>query len=225
MGLDMYIYKRTKQYAKIEKEHAKLTAQLTGELEKHFTTKKAELDGIVQNFIHKYYNIITDKDRSTASITRTAKYVISNYAADSAEENYVDIIKWNLFNNLSVFDYHTTLQTATAIAVEFIEAVKPLCTVDNAKALTKTRRLYSELQDNEMEAAYWRKYDKLNSYILENHEYSGDGNCAYIELSKGDLQSMQEFVSKDPDSIDAEQITNILENWCDDCIYIYHPWW
>jgi len=225
MGLDMYIYKRTDKYAKIEKAYAKLTAQLEIELDEYFATKKTELEVIIQGFIHRYEKFILIPSRSTASVTSSAKYLITTYSADSTDENFVDSIKWDLFNNLSAFDYNAPSETKTAITLDFIESVRPLCILDNLKEICKMRKLYSELQDNQIEVAYWRKYDKLNRYILENHEYSGDGNCAYIELSKDDLQLMQEFVSTCLDSIDAEQITNILENWCEDCIYMYHPWW
>lgn len=88
--------------------------------------------------------------------------------------------------------------------------------------------LEKELQEELQESAYWRKYNDLNDYILEELTIpEGDGNLEYLPITRGDTLNIKEFIVKDDQDYynDTTQIDSILDNWDDTATYVYHPWW
>jgi len=226
MSLSTIIYKRTAKYKVVEKEREKLISKLTKRLDKYFIDKNNKLDKIIKSFIKNYSNIIPLKKNSISTLTIVAKYLIANYNNKNTYKNYISTVKWNIFNNLSPFNHNLSNEIKTNTAIDFIKDVKPLCTLNTLKTITKIKNLHKELQSYEIKVFYCDSYDKLNSYILHITNFVDKGDSyPCIVLSKNNLKTIKKFINKDSKVTNSsKQIDKILKNWCKNCTYVYYPW-
>jgi hypothetical protein len=210
MGLDMYIFKLTKEVEVTEKQKE----QLSNIFDKEFGKEVDKLTPILKDdcieHLKKFDVLITEKD---------IEIVISNLIESmwiTDKESMYNV----LFNYFPVYEFFILDKQQAKIYLDFmlLKTKVPL-----NRTLVSLYKKYQELNALDIKReklAYWRKYHDLNSYILETY---GGGNCEDTTLSLEDLKDIKKFIKND--NKDTTQIDKIISNFDNECTYVYNPWW
>lgn len=223
MGLDMTIYKLQPTRAALVEEEKELQKKQTNLVTAHMDKNKDDIEKAIRTYI-KDAKHIRKTTRTYDSIKRNVYQLIARYATKGTGNNFTDGIQWNLLNNCTAFSWGMSEKDRKEVTKDFINKFKKFCTLTNADDITRLYTLQESIDDQTEEIAYWRKYHKLNDYILEELTTpEGDGNCEELLLTKDNFISIGDFILED--SKDPYQIDDILTDWDDTCTYVYHPWW
>ena len=133
----------------------------------------------------------------------------------------LDTVRWKLFNRCSVFNFGITDEQKNNISLDLLDMLKDYKpTQAQIERLEQETKLDTQISSMRIEVAYWRKYHKLNDYILDTY---GGGNCEDTVFSLDNIMDILQFVKDDGKDID--QLEEILADWNPESIYVYHPWW
>ena len=219
MGLDQSIYKMDQGYASIVKQ----LEDVRNASNKYVNDKMdlPEIQKILDSFIiDTKYAQIDNPD----SVVDTLKF---NFKSILYGNDDYDTVKWDLFNNMSIFNYNTPETDKEEITNKLLNLLKDYSPDDEQKnrILLETSLVEKE-KSMRSEVCYWRKYHDLNKYILS--VFGGD-NCEDTPLTKEDVEQIYDFIKDDNKNKeyqeDVEQVEDLLQNWDENCTYCYTPWW
>jgi len=208
MGLDMSIYKLTKDVINTEHKKDKLNNEYSSEFSKEISKI---LESHKEDFIKhlQKFNVETDEDNIERLVT---KLIYSKEIDDKNSLMYL------LFSYFPI--YGILIEDKEPIYTDFMKLSGEIPTNNKLLSLNKEYELLDSLSLEREEVAYWRKYYDLNSYILDT--FGGD-NCEDTVLSLEDLQDIRDFIKNDNE--DTTQVDKIISNFDSECTYVYHPWW
>jgi len=173
----------------------------------------------VRNFISRWSHLLTEDEGSLeVYITNLIKvYAFGNRDAESME--------WEIFNNFSKFKnpkgFLEDIPEKSEATKDFIDLATPYILPEETLLLVKEyEELGESIENCNEEVAYWRKYHKLNEFILDT--FGGD-NCEEVPLTKDDMEEIRDFIKEDGKH--SKQVDKILNEWDEDAIYVYEPWW
>ena len=213
VGLDQSIYKMDQGYI----DTVKQLEDVRNASNKYVNDKMdlPEIQKILDSFIiDTKYAQIDNPDRVVDTLKFNFKSILyGNYDYDT--------VKWNLFNNMSIFNYNTPETDKEEITNKLLNLLKDYSPDDEqSKRNLFEISLAEEEESMRSEVCYWRNYHDLNKFILDT--FGGD-NCEDTPLTKDIIYEIYEFIKEDKE--DVEQIEDLLENWDENCTYCYTPWW
>lgn len=214
MGLDQYIYKRNKNYAPtlhqlevLNKESNDYTQALVQSPE-----VKTTIAQFIQDIQHSLQSV--DHEYNITRITQSAASIIYG-------NNDPDQVKWDLFNNCSVFNFDYEDSYQLEVANNLISMLSDYkLSPEQLARLSKEEELQNMIDSSQTEVAYWRKHYDLNDFILETF---GGGNCEDTPLTLDDMYRILEF--QEESEFDTSKLTAIIDAWDNSATYVYHPWW
>lgn len=212
MGLDQYIYKDSLNRADLAERIDKLEEELSKVTMDRMKANEEEINEIAKAFTERWSGFI---------LTKRENLFTNDISIFIHRRINIKNMRWQLFNNCSVFNFNTTETDKSLITDDFVESFKKFgATEEHFLKIDEVNVLESELDTMRTEVAYWRKYHDLNSYVLETF---GGGNCEDTILDTHALESIRDFIVDDGE--DATDLDNILSNFDTEAVYIYHPWW
>jgi len=165
--------------------------------------------------------IIDTKDTQIDNPDRVVDTLKFNFKSVLYGNDDYDTVKWNLFNNMSIFNYNTPETDKEEITNKLLNLLKEHSPDDEQKNRVLLETSLAEKEESmRSEVCYWRKYHDLNKFILDT--FGGD-NCEDTPLTKDIIYEIYEFIKEGKE--DVEQIEDLLENWDENCTYCYTPWW
>lgn len=180
----------------------------------------------------KEFATFEDMRKALEIYEKLKRYEDSLYLLNNPEK-YISNDFWSLLGEneedkrIRIFE---ELKKFVKISEEFYQENKQRFT---DKQFEEMKKYY----DSEVEVAYWRKFYKLNDYILENfvpEELQGmDMNCVPFELTKDNIINIMDTVkdheiTEDKNEIEytVEQLTSLLNgvNFEHEML-LYHEWY
>jgi len=219
MGLDQSIYKMQAGYTDITDKIAKVRS-----LSNKYANDKMSLPEI-QKILDRF--IIDTKDIQIDNPDRVVDTLKFNFKSFIYGNDDYDTVKWNLFSNMSIFNYNTPETIREEITNKLLNLLKDYSPDDEQKNRNLLETSLAEKEESmRSEVCYWRKYHDLNKFILDT--FGGD-NCEDTPLTKEDVEQICDFIKNDSNNKeyqeDVEQVEDLLENWDENCTYCYTPWW
>ena len=219
VGLDQSIYKMDQGYI----DTVKQLEDVRNASNKYVNDKMdlPEIQKILNSFI------IDTKDTQIDNPDRVVDTLKFNFKSILYGNNDYDTVKWNLFNNMSIFNYNTPETDKEEITNKLLNLLKDHSQDDEQKNRVLLETSLAEKEESmRSEECYWRKYHDLNKFVLDT--FGGD-NCEDTPLTKEYVEQICDFIEHDNKNKeypqDVEQVEDLLENWDENCTYCYTPWW
>jgi len=205
----MYIFKLTKGTINVEEQKENLSNQFDKELNKEIEKLTPLLkDGCIKHL--KKFDVEVSE--------RTIDIVINNLIESTWITNKK--LRYSmLFNYFPVYDLLLEEEQKDKIYEDFLKLQEKIEQNQNLVSLCSKYKELDESTPEKIEVAYWRKYHRLNDYILTKF---GKGNYENIVLSLENLKDIRGFIKNDNE--DVSQIDEIIKNWSNDCTYMYNHW-